>query len=115
MKKFMTTKGQVDSAIIDGYTFGDRLLEGVKFIITIDKKGKFHAEVHPEDKSYMEDFNEKKWLKRAVEYVEDDRDGFEDDVWIEWDEDDEPTATVKKAPVPIQMANIKDILGIKKV
>ena len=61
--------GPVKSVIVDGYPFGDRLLEGVDFVVSMDEKGKITAKTHKSSKGYMEDLNEEKWLKECVKYV----------------------------------------------
>lgn len=63
--------GIVDHAIIDGYAVGDRLLEGVKFILTI-LSDKVVANVHPDDADYFKSLNQKKWLKEVREFAEDE-------------------------------------------
>ena len=55
-------------AYLDGYAFGDRLLEGVTFEIRI-KNGKVTAATTLGCKSYMADLNEKKWLKEAARFA----------------------------------------------
>ena len=57
-------------AMIDGYNFGDRLLEGVMFIISIGEDGFLSAKTHSDDKKYMSRLNEAVWLEKAVEYSE---------------------------------------------
>jgi len=59
------TCGNLPMAYLDGYAVGDRLLEGVRFEITLDN-GKVKATTHPDAKDYMANLNEKKWLKEAV-------------------------------------------------
>ena len=61
--------GEVDSYLIDGYSFGDKLLEGVMFEVTI-KNGKPIVEVTPESKPYFEQLNQAIWLKKAVKFAE---------------------------------------------
>lgn len=108
MKTFMSENGPLDSAVIDGYSFGDRLLEDTHFIIKINKNGKFRAETHPDSKRYMGDLNEKKWLKEAEIFSEqndifmhpDFEKGVHDDVWIE--DADEP-GIIQNEKKPIQM------------
>lgn len=55
---------------IDGYSFGDRLLEGVMFIISITKDGELKAKVQDSDKDYFSDLNEERWLASAVSHAE---------------------------------------------
>jgi hypothetical protein len=57
--------GHIDEFKIDGYPFGDRLLEGVMF--TIDKYGK--ARIQEEDKAYFKRLNEKHWCELAEEHA----------------------------------------------
>jgi hypothetical protein len=69
MKKTITTE-------IDGYHFGDRLLEGVMFDVTFEnKEGEWKVtdvKVQKECESYFQDLNQKLWLERAKEYAESD-------------------------------------------
>ena len=66
--------GHKGSMLVDGYAFGDRLLEGVMFKITL-KGRKVTAENLPEDEGYMAGLNKKLWLKAAVEFALDGDDG----------------------------------------
>ena len=60
-----TKCGEIDHVFIDGYPFGDRLLEGVLFKVE-DKNGKPHAiGVAEESAEYFSGLNEKKWLKEC--------------------------------------------------
>jgi hypothetical protein len=56
-------------AWFDGYSIGDRLLEGVKFICTVLDDGTLSVEVHERHRSYVSDLNEEKWLTRALDYA----------------------------------------------
>ena len=62
-----TNCGVVDEFELDGYAVGDRLLEGVMFLI--DKNGK--ASVLPEDEGCMQGLDKEHWLKRMEEYAAD--------------------------------------------
>lgn len=54
---------QYPHAYIEGYAFGDRLLEGVWFKVTIDDQQRFHVEVDPDSEPYFDGLNKKKkWL-----------------------------------------------------
>jgi hypothetical protein len=53
---------EVKKAYVNGYDFGDRLLEGVIFEITI-VNNKIKAKVVPDYASIFLQLNEKKWLK----------------------------------------------------
>ncbi len=53
--------GDLDYVLINGYDFGDRLLEGVMFRGFPDG----HVEIDPEGAEYFKDLNQKKWLKEA--------------------------------------------------
>lgn len=63
--------GPLEYALFDGYGIGDRLLEGVKFEIR-PKGKKYEARTGENDKEYMSDLNEAKWLKKIALAVEDD-------------------------------------------
>ena len=68
MKLKCDTCGELDYVLVDGYPFGDRLLEGVMFKVE-DKNGKPHTiGVIEEAKEYFSDFNEKKWLRACDEF-----------------------------------------------
>ena len=56
---------QVNHAYMDGYHFGDRLLEKVFFKFTV-VKNQLKAEVAPNCVDYFESLNKSKWLKQAV-------------------------------------------------
>jgi len=58
----------VESALLDGYHFGDRLLEGVMFEVRLVDE-KFTASL-VEETSYTEGLNMVKWLKTAAKYAE---------------------------------------------
>lgn len=60
---------KVNEAYVDGYAVGDRLLEGVVFRITLEGN-KFKASTPAEFVTYMEDLNEKKWLKEVEKFCE---------------------------------------------
>lgn len=63
--------GKIDHVLVDGYTFGDRILEGVMFEVR-DKNGKPDAiGVTKECLDYFNDLNTKKWLKACQGYCED--------------------------------------------
>lgn len=58
---------------VDGYDFGDRLLEGVHFTVEIDPETVKVVSVQPsskDDEVYLDDLNKSKWLKRAEQYVQ---------------------------------------------
>ena len=68
MKKFYCPKhGAIDCVYVDGYHFGDRLLEGVDFKITLNDDGTYNAELEEALGRY---FNEEKILKDCIEFVE---------------------------------------------
>ncbi len=56
-----------NQAMLNGYSFGDRMLDGIMFIITITN-GKLSAKVCDEDSEKFSYYvnSEKKWLKKAV-------------------------------------------------
>jgi len=55
--------------LLNGYYFGDRLLEDVYFEIRRYADGAWVAKVSEGDKPYMADLNEQHWLDRAAEYA----------------------------------------------
>lgn len=60
----------VKEAYLDGYAFGDRLLEGVWFGFRATPDGKdIEAFLPPASAKYMERLNSEFWLGRAVEYA----------------------------------------------
>lgn len=74
MKRFLQEIGQtntwrvVEKAYVNGYAFGDRLLEDVFFEITI-VKSRVKAEVIPEHAEYLADLNAKKWTAAAAKFA----------------------------------------------
>jgi hypothetical protein len=63
--------GEIDHVLVDGYEFGDRLLEGVNFIVE-DRDGKPHAiGVDEQARDYFNDLNTKKWLEACEEFCQD--------------------------------------------
>lgn len=57
---------KVNSAMIDGYSIAERLLEGVRFVLTIHEGG-LEVSVHPDDQDYFEQFNQMKFYKLVLE------------------------------------------------
>lgn len=54
----------------DGYYIGDRLMEDVMFLVTMDQGKPVCIGVADECKPYMEQFNLKHWKKRCNEWCE---------------------------------------------
>lgn len=67
--------GDLDYVLMDGYPFGDRLLEGVMFEVRVDAKGKFSVKIDKDSAAYFSDLNQAKWLKAAKEYAK------KNDIW----------------------------------
>lgn len=68
--KFRTEdKDEVEYAYINGYDFGDRLLEGVLFKIVIENNKFKTVDVAPDAKEYFSQLNQKKWLREATEFA----------------------------------------------
>ena len=66
VKHFETVSGKiVKTAEFDGYSIGDRLLEGLMFQISVQEDGTLKASVKDKDKdkAYFSDFNQEKFLK----------------------------------------------------
>ena len=59
--------GDIPMALLDGYHFGDRILEGVMFEITITDNNTITAKAQKESADYMATLNESKWNNAAVE------------------------------------------------
>jgi len=71
MKLVCPDCGPVESALVDGYYFGDRLLEDVFFKITVESS-KLKSELSDEYDNYMKGLNKVKWLKEAVRHAQND-------------------------------------------
>ena len=68
--KFRTEdKDGVEYAYVNGYDFGDRLLEGVLFKIIIENNEFKAVDVEPGAKEYFSQLNQKKWLKEATDFA----------------------------------------------
>ena len=72
-------------AKLDGYSVGDRLLEGMHFLLTINDDGRLSVEIPQSAKDYISKslINEERWLKKALDYAKDNDffeglDGIED-------------------------------------
>ena len=70
-------------AKLDGYSVGERLLEGMHFLLTINDDGTLSVETPQSAKDYMSKLNEERWLKQALDYAKDNDffeglDGLED-------------------------------------
>jgi len=61
----------------DGYSFGDRLLEGVTFTADVSESGVENVKVIEDDSDYFSNLNEKKWLRKATDYIKDEIDEYE--------------------------------------
>lgn len=60
--------GDLEYVLIDGYGFGDRQLEGVSFVVSIED-GEKKVVVCKDDKDYCKTLNMKHWLEEAHKYV----------------------------------------------
>ena len=61
----------VSVAYLDGYNFGDKLLEGVSFKCEINDEGELTASFTNPEGSYEKGLNQKKWVKEAQAYAVD--------------------------------------------
>lgn len=59
----------ITSVKVDGYCYADRLLEGVIFNVIVTD-GYLTVETTDDDKKYMDNLNEKKWLTVILDEVE---------------------------------------------
>ena len=71
----------VFSFAVDGYHFGDRLLEGVYFNVTAEgdpdvKLTVTNVEVRPDAANYFDNLNTTKWLKKASDFAQDQLDSM---------------------------------------
>lgn len=67
---------QFDTAYFDGYSIGDRLLEGVMFEVKIENEQIKVLGVRDDCKQYFSRLNQESWLETAQEYVEEGGDLF---------------------------------------
>lgn len=72
-------------AKLDGYSVGDRLLEGMHFLLTINDDGTLSVETPQSANDYISKslISEERWLKQALDYAKDNDffeglDGLED-------------------------------------
>lgn len=63
--------GDIKSASVHGYDFGDRLLEDVYFEFDLVDGKPVNVRTEESAVDYMDDLNEAKWLKAAAEYIQD--------------------------------------------
>lgn len=60
------TLSPVDKAYLDGYDVGDRLLEGLKFILKVSESGEdIDVSIGSEDEGFFQGLNEKYWLNKV--------------------------------------------------
>lgn len=105
--KFMTDNGEVPFAYVDGYDFGDTLLEGVYFKVTLEGTDFKVTEVADDAKEYMKGLNLKKWLAEAQDFCK-EQDIFiapdmETDVWVV-DETGKENPHIKPRPAPVAVS-----------
>jgi len=64
--------GKIDVALIDGYSFGEHILEGVKFRVKKNDDGTCEVEsVNKwEDDPYLIGLNKKHWMELAKNFAE---------------------------------------------
>jgi hypothetical protein len=98
--------GEIECVLVDGYAVGDRMLEGVMFIVEDDNGKPKVIGVTDECKAYFEDFNQKKFIKAMQEYCKDldvatcQKCGGEVEVW---------GANKSQAPIKIKKYKATDI------
>jgi uncharacterized protein (UPF0335 family) len=115
-KHFETESGKtIKTAQFDGYSIGDRLLEGLMFQVDIQDDGTMKVYVKPNDQKWFDQFNTTKWLKEAQEFAE-KNDIFEDPTSGEdcWLVTDEVTSVVQNTGRVIKSSTIDEILNSKK-
>ena len=62
--------GTVTQGVLDGYSFGDRPLEGVKFLVTLKSNTLNIEPMRPEDRVYLRHLNAKQVMDLANEWLE---------------------------------------------
>ena len=69
-KHFSDNNGNILKTIkVNGYDYGDRLLDGVMFNVSVNDKGKLEIKVIDEDADFFSDFNEKKWYNTILDDI----------------------------------------------
>lgn len=105
----------VQHAFIHGYHFGDVVLEGVFFKVTIDKKNKFHVEVTKDNAAYFKHLNQKYWLKQAVDFAKyndvfyESVHGEGDDIIVVDEETGERNANIPKPKNPPRVISVASL------
>lgn len=115
-KHFETESGKtIKTAQFDGYSIGDRLLEGLMFQVDIQDDGTMKVYVKPNDQKWFDQFNTAKWIKEAQEFAE-SNDIFEDPISGEdcWPITDEVSPVVQNTGRVIKESTIDEILNSKK-
>lgn len=82
MKFYNKKNKEVDNLFIDGYAFGDRLLEDVKFICKIENDKVVVKSVGITSEKYFKQLNEKYWLEQAQLYVDENINNGELEIFL---------------------------------
>ena len=96
--------GQIQEALMDGYFFGDRLMEDVMFVVTLDDSHKATVRISEKDADYFKQFNAEEWYKQGREFAE-ENDFFtcpkcQGECWPEdMDVDNSPAVPLKQIPM----------------
>jgi len=61
--------GEVDHILVNGYGFGDRILEDVYFKVLLSDTGEYIVVEAEGQEAYTHQLNMKHWLEEAHEYV----------------------------------------------
>lgn len=69
MKLNCETCGDIPEALMDGYAFGDTILEGIMFKVSI-VRGKVKAVFAEPEDCYVKGLNTRKWEKEAREFAD---------------------------------------------
>lgn len=116
-KHFETESGKtIKTAQFDGYSVGDRLLEGLMFQVDIQDDGSMSVYVKDKDQEWFDQFNTTKWLKEAQKFAE-GNDSFVDPISGEecWPITDEVKPTVQNPGRVIKTSTIDEILNSKEI
>ena len=66
-----TCKQEKSTVLVDGYAFGDRLFDGVMFVVENVNGKPICSGVVEEDKVYFDGENKKKWINECEDYCQD--------------------------------------------
>ena len=60
----------LEYGLFDGYSVGDRLLEGVNFRVSFDNQNKTNVIINPESADYFSQFNAELWYEQVRDHID---------------------------------------------